>query len=133
MLKTCLLFFFAGIIVSSCSTISHASNEGILIGEVSVDYLDQTGRIVLSNHGESFRGLQFLVNENNIELGNIVGIFSDGERQKFGKDLSLLEGVPSRSLGLEKSNSTLQAIEFSCRPMDTWMSGRATVVVYGIR
>ena len=63
----------------------------------------------------------------------LVVTYGNGERERFDTRLNLGADSRSRYLPLEGQRRIIRTIAFTYKTVGSWLDGRATVVVYGLR
>ena len=133
-MKALVVFFMTMTAISWCSALEITPPDGVFLGERKVDFIGRTDRIVVNKIEGAFTGVQFLVNQNSIELENVTVTFGSGVKQRMKAKLVISEGSQSRVLILEGGGEQpIRVIEFSYKTIGQWPSGTAAVLVYGIR
>jgi len=123
----------AWLLLSSCSTLRLAPPGGTLLGESFVDSSDQTSRVSIKAYSGTVKAIRFMANGNEIEIEKIILGFDGGEKLAIDEKLLLSVGALSRRIELTGAKPALKSIEFTYRPVGSWMTGRTDILVYGIK
>ena len=132
-MKRLLLAFVVILSVASCTTGPNIPQGAVQLGEREVTFRADHDVIQVGTGQGFFRGLLFVVKDNDIQLYNLVVIYGNGERERFDTRLDFAADTRSRLLHVEESRRMIQSITFNYKTVGSWPSGRATVVVYGVR
>jgi hypothetical protein len=133
-MKALVIFAMALIVTSGCSAIEITPPDGVFLGERKVDSIGRTDRIVTNETEGTFKGVQFLVNRNSIELADVTVTFGSGVKQRLKTKFAIYEGSQSQVLLLNGGGGQpIRTIEFSYKSIGSWITGTAAVSVYGIR
>ena len=133
LLKSFCLIILVSLTLVACSTLRLAPPGGTLLGETFLDSIDQTGRVAVKKYEGTVKAFRIMANGNEIEMERIVISFDGGEKQKVEGKLHLLVGALSRRVNLDDGKPPITAIEFTYRPLGSWVSGRADLLVYGFK
>ena len=122
----------ATIVLASCMTVAPPSDR-VLLGERVVAFRGDHDVVPVGRYEGNFRSMVVVVEKNDIEIFNIVVVYGNGEREKFGTRLVFREGSRSRDLQFAGGQRKVRAMEFTYRTVGSWQDGRARVLVYGVR
>ena len=132
-MKRLLLVSAVVLVFASCATGPSIPQGAVLLGEREVDFKGDHDVIQVGKDQGFFRDLLFVVENNDVQLYNLVVVYGNGEREKFDTRLNFGEGSRSRRLHVEGAKRMIQSITFTYKTVGSWLSGKARVVVYGIR
>ena len=105
----------------------------VTLGERFVPFRGNHDVIELSPYDGRFQSLDFVVQDNDIEITDFVVTYANGERERFDTRLVFDHGTRSRSLMLRGGDRRIRNIAFTYRTIGDWRNGRAHIRVYGER
>jgi hypothetical protein len=132
-MKKLLLVSAVALAFASCATGLNIPQGAVLLGEREVDFKGDHDTIQVGKDQGFFRALFFVVENNGIELFNLEVVYGNGEREKFDTRLNFGEDSRSRLLRVEGTKRMIQSIIFNYKTVGSWLSGKARIVVYGVR
>jgi hypothetical protein len=118
-------------ILSSCTTTAGPQDKGFFLGQHDIDLSTQMARIVLDRYEGHLVAIQ-IVTDNDIVLHDLVIVYSNGEWESEGSDLTFSQGSRSRVITLHGWRPHIRAIQFAYSPLGEWTTGQTAVQVYGL-
>jgi hypothetical protein len=123
----------AALSVSLTSCVSTGVPPGaVLLGDRMVAFRGDRDVVEVGGAEGRFRSLLIAVEKNDIEMFDIVVVYSNGQRESFNTRLLFHEGSRSRQLPLRGEARRIRSVLFHYRTVGTWAGGRAQVLLYGI-
>jgi len=121
----------AAVVLASCMTVM--PTDRVLLGERVVNFRGDHDVVQVGRYEGNFHSMVVVVEKNDVEIFNIVVVYGNGEREKFGTRLVFREGSRSRDLQFAGGQRKIRTIEFTYKTVGNWQDGRARVLVYGVR
>ena len=122
----------AAIVLASCMSVALPADR-VLLGERVVAFRGDHDVVPVGRYEGNFRSMVVVVEKNDIEIFNVVVVYGNGERERFGTRLVFHEGSRSRDLQFAGGQRKIRSIEFTYKTVGNWQDGRARVLVYGVR
>jgi hypothetical protein len=132
-LKKLLLVAVCASFLFACMTGPEIPKDAVKLGERTVAFTGSQDIIQVGNYEGSFRSLFFVVRDNDIQIRDLVVTYGNGQKESFDTRLDFSADSRSRSLPLEGGKRRIRNLAFTYKTVGSWLDGRATVVVYGIR